>query len=201
MSALRNRWKVNGGEVEIYGSVRFFTFTGEHLTGTPLEIEPRQAEFEALIENLDEKLAAAKKKPKAKPAGAGGKKADLSDTTVEKRLRRNPKYRRILDGDYSDYDDDHSTCDLVLCGAIAREVGEDPERIDSIFRTTTLMRTKWDEVHRADGATYGQMVIEKALENYEPPAKKASRRRSCWRTPRSCSSSTRPRERASPWCR
>ena len=155
---------MNGGEVEIYGSVRFFTFTGEHLTGTPLEIEPRQAEFEALIENLDEKLAAGKKKPKAEPA-ARAKKADLSDATVEKRLRRNPKYGRILDGDYSDYDGDHSTCDLVIAGATAREVGPDPERIDGFIRSTVLMRDKWDHRHRADGASYGQMVIEKALED------------------------------------
>ena len=38
------------------------------------------------------------------------------------------------------------------------------ERIYSIFRTTVLMREKWDEVHRADGASYGEMVIEKALD-------------------------------------
>ena len=174
MSAPRSRYRLKEGEVEIYPKLRFFTFTGEHLPGSPREIEPRQAEFEALVADLEAQLAAGKKKTTTKPASK--KKTDVSDAAVEKRLRRNPKYGRILDGDYSDYGGDHSTCDLVIAGATAREVGPDPVRIDSFIRTTVLMRDKWDVGHRADGATYGQMIIEKALEDYEPPAKKATQK-------------------------
>jgi hypothetical protein len=173
MSAPRSRYKQEQGEVEIYPKLRFFTVTGDIVPGASTEIEPRQAEFEALIANLDEQLAAAKKRPKAKPSG---KKANVSDAAVLKRLKPKAICQRILSGDYADYDGDHSTCDLVITGAVAREVGPDPERIDAVIRTTVLMRAKWDEVHRADGATYGQMVIEKALEDYEPPAKKASQK-------------------------
>jgi len=162
MTGTRHRWKMNGGEVEIYDQLRFFTRTGKHVVGTPLEIEERQPEFEALIARLDEQLAAGK--AKAKSTNTTSKKPPASDDVVLKRLCRKDKYKRLLAGDFSEYDDDHSTADLVLAGAIAREVGADPERIDRIFRTTVLMREKWDEVHRADGASYGEMVIEKALD-------------------------------------
>ena len=40
---------------------------------------------------------------------------------------------------------------------------QDPNTIDVIFRQSRLMRDKWDEKHRADGTTYGQMTIEKAI--------------------------------------
>ena len=42
-------------------------------------------------------------------------------------------------------------------------------------RQSALMRAKWDEKHRGDGATYGQMTIEEALsgksETYQPKRK------------------------------
>jgi hypothetical protein len=170
MTAPRSRYpRKDGGGVEVYERLRFFTQTGVHVAGTPLEIEDRQAEFEALIVDLDAQLAAGKTKAKAKakPARKPKGKATLSDAAVLERLRRKEKYARLLAGDFSDYGDDHSTVDLVVCGAIAREVGPDAERIDRVFRTTVLMRAKWDEAHRADGATYGEMVVEKVLEGLE----------------------------------
>ena len=51
---------------------------------------------------------------KAKP------KAPDSDEAVLELLRPKEKCKRLLAGDYSDYDDDHSTADLVICGAIAQ---------------------------------------------------------------------------------
>jgi primase-polymerase (primpol)-like protein len=36
------------GRVEMYDSARYFTMTGHHLEGTPINIEPRQAELAAL---------------------------------------------------------------------------------------------------------------------------------------------------------
>jgi putative DNA primase/helicase len=35
--------------------------------------------------------------------------------------------------------------------------------IDRLYRRSALMRAKWDERHAADGATYGEMTIAKAL--------------------------------------
>jgi primase-polymerase (primpol)-like protein len=42
--------------------------------------------------------------------------------------------------------------------------GGDAARMDRLFRQSGLMRAKWDEVHFADGATYGEQTIERALE-------------------------------------
>jgi hypothetical protein len=39
----------------------------------------------------------------------------------------------------------------------------DPIQIDRIFRQSQLMRPKWDERHFADGSTYGQVTIARAI--------------------------------------
>jgi NrS-1 polymerase HBD domain len=176
MSAPRSRYRLEHGELENYSKGRFFTVTGDIVPGASTEVESRQAEFDALIADLDERLAAGRKKPKARPAGKGKKKSAGSDAAVLKRLKPKAICQRILNGDYSDYDGDQSTCDLVITGAIAREVGPDPEHIDRIIRGTTLMRAKWDEVHSADGRTYGEMTIATALAEYEEPTTGASQK-------------------------
>jgi predicted RNase H-like nuclease (RuvC/YqgF family) len=44
--------------------------------------------------------------------------------------------------------------------------------MDSLFRDSGLMRPKWDEVHYADGSTYGAKTIQRAIcrttEFYDP---------------------------------
>ena len=100
MSAPRSRYKQEeAARLRSTRSVRFFTVDGDIVAGASTEIEPRQAEFEALIANLDEKLAAGKKKPKAKPAG---KKKPTSATPPSLKrlkpqgdLRAHPR-RRLL---------------------------------------------------------------------------------------------------------
>ena len=41
--------------------------------------------------------------------------------------------------------------------------GNDETVVDSLFRQSGLFREKWDEVHYADGATYGQRTVERAI--------------------------------------
>jgi putative DNA primase/helicase len=37
----------------------------------------------------------------------------------------------------------------------------DQQLMDECFRVSGRMRPKWDEVHSSDGATYGEMTIQK----------------------------------------
>ena len=50
--------------------------------------------------------------------------------------------------------------------------GGDQTRIDELFRQSGLLREKWDEVHYADGSTYGEKTIERVVGNtsafYDP---------------------------------
>jgi primase-polymerase (primpol)-like protein len=63
---------------------------------------------------------------------------------------------------------------MALCCLLAFSTGGDAQRVDRLFRESGLMREKWDAVHSADGATYGERTIERACrvtsERYNPPA-------------------------------
>jgi predicted P-loop ATPase len=61
------------------------------------------------------------------------------------------------------FDGDNSKADLAFCGELARAHPYDYQSVDHKFRASHLMRPKWDERHRSDGATYGQMTIQKAF--------------------------------------
>jgi hypothetical protein len=61
---------------------------------------------------------------------------------------------------------DPNKCDLSLTNFLAHYTASE-ERSDAMFRESERMRDKWDEKHRADGATYGEMTIEKAFDGRE----------------------------------
>lgn len=74
-------------------------------------------------------------------------------------------------GDISDFGNDHSKADMYLANRLCFWLGPYSELIDEAFRSSHLMRDKWDE--NRGGETYGEMTIRKAIENrekyYEPP--------------------------------
>jgi len=131
-------------------------------------IRDRQAELESF---QDTYLSSKKQEPLNGKTYTGDGAGVDAQTVVDRALRsRNAeKIRLLLSGDNaglpSDSDGDLSLCNplVFFCGYIS---DADVLRIvDEIIRNSKRMRDKWDTVHRpADGATYGQMTIEKAIE-------------------------------------
>jgi hypothetical protein len=72
------------------------------------------------------------------------------------------RFRKLFDGDFSDYPS-QSEADLALANMLARAT-QDAATLDRLFRVSELYRPeKWDKPHSAEGQTYGQMTIAKAL--------------------------------------
>lgn len=61
---------------------------------------------------------------------------------------------------------------MALCSLLAFWRGDDAWLLDRLFRKSRLLRETWDERRFADGSTYGEMTIERAIagtsEFYEP---------------------------------
>ncbi len=53
--------------------------------------------------------------------------------------------------------------DLALCNILAFWCGGDSGQMDRLFRSSSRIRSKWDEVHGVK--TYGDMTIDKAIRN------------------------------------
>ena len=99
---------------------------------------------------------------------------DLEDYMLLERARaaeNGARFDALWHGQTSGYDS-HSEADMALCLHLAFWTGGDASRMDAFFRQSGLMREKWDDVHYADGSTYGERTIERALgmvdEVYEP---------------------------------
>lgn len=105
--------------------------------------------------------AAPEGKGKGKDQAAGGSGRTVEDVLKLMRVHnRRGRLTRLLAGDLSDHDGDHSAADLDLCCEVAY-FSRDPGVIDGIMRGSGLMRPKWDELRGAE--TYGVRTIKTAL--------------------------------------
>lgn len=162
--------KKNG--VEMYQHGRYFTVTGAHVSWTPSEIR----EAQPAVEGVYRRVFGEATRPEPKPARPSG----LTDGQVLDLMfagRDGDELRALYHGDDGPYGS-ASEGDLRLCGALAFWTGRDAGQIDRLFRGSGRVRPKWDERHRGDGATYGQMTVEEAVagceETYEPPTPTAT---------------------------
>lgn len=142
-------------KIEIYSGDRYLTLTGNHLADTPTTIEERQAQ-------LDEITAKLWPKQKRAPSRKQPQQGELTDDDLLEKARRaknNVKFSKLFDhGDIADYAGDDSRADLALCSLLAFWAGEDPDRIDRLFRRSKLYREKWE---RQD---YRDATIKRAIE-------------------------------------
>lgn len=79
-------------------------------------------------------------------------------------------FTMLYQGEWQGVYSSQSEADLAFCNMLAFWTGKDPEQMDRIFRSSGLMRDKWEE-HRGAN-TYGQMTVSKAcaacVEVYSP---------------------------------
>ncbi len=131
------------GNVEMYEKSRYFVVTGHHVPNTPTSIEDRTERLAIVYgevfdsANDDALIARARK------------------------ARNGRKFEALWSGDTAGYES-QSEADLALCSVLSFYTGNDPARIDRLFRRSRLFRPKWDEPHSGDGMTYGAMTIAKA---------------------------------------
>src|SRR5262249_27552916 len=65
-----------------------------------------------------------------------------------------------------------SEADLALCGLLAFWTGRDATDVDRLFRSSALMREKWDE-NAGGGETYGTRTIAWAIPGAQDTARPA----------------------------
>jgi Protein of unknown function (DUF3987) len=144
-----------GGEIEAYSSGRYFTVTGRAVGTHPV------TGIQAALDEL-----AARFSDSGRDTGAGTTRPAAGDD--DELIRRateaanGAKFRRLWDGDTSEYGGDESRADLALCGMLAFWTGGDAARVDALFRRSGLMRAKWDE--RRGETTYGRRTVAAALD-------------------------------------
>lgn len=149
--------------IEMYDKKRYFTVTGNQISSAAILFDC-QKELQALCE----KYLMIKEDGNHMITEVKNKKA--SHTLTEEHLldimfsrKGGERLKSLHDGNWESYYSSQSEADLALCNALAFYTAKDANEMDRLFRKSGLFRTKWDQIHYADGRTYGDSVIEKAI--------------------------------------
>ena len=152
----------NGVEIYVAGATnRFITVTGYAMNGAG--VNDRSKELQEVLERF--MCRNVPSKPKNGPM-SGGRQAiylSFSDDKLIKAAgsaKNGDLFRRLMHGDMVGYKSQNEA-DLALCNLLAFWTSKDTAQMDRIFRTSGLMRPKWDE--KRGGTTYGQMTIDNAI--------------------------------------
>ena len=146
--------------IEMYDRGRYFTVTAHHLAGTPLTVEERQAEIDALHAQIFQPERLTPRPAQASPHTG----LDINDDALIARALmacNGRHFAQLWAGDSDGYAS-HSEADAALCALLAFWCGPDADRIDRLFRRSERYREKWDARHYGDGRTYGQATIAHA---------------------------------------
>jgi hypothetical protein len=164
----RCRTKCGDGEIEIYGTARFFTVTGRRLESSPCDLEPRQEELVTVYENVFGKEQATTTAPAAPrdevqpnvPVHIDDEMIIRLASSSKRRDGKGDKFATLWNGQWNQYFNSASEADSSVVFTMAFYT-KDVMQIDRLFRQSKLYREKWDEMH--GGQTYGQLTIAKAL--------------------------------------
>ena len=157
-------------KVEMYETGRFFI-----MTGIPA------AEYRD-IADCTEKVKVLHKKYIGAQALLPPKKETLPAVILSEHeiltIARRSKYGAVFDdyykGNWQGYSRSQSEADMNFCNMLAFWCRRDIWLMDRIFRSSGLMRDKWDRP--TSGSTYGQITLKKAVDGckniYNPKGKK-----------------------------
>lgn len=154
------------GNVEMYSSGRYFICTGNIYN-------PKYREIVDCTERI--KVLHSKYMPSDTPRMAPRQfvPVDMDDQEVIDKARNCKSgyvFSMLYQGNWQGVYSSQSEADLALCNQLAFWTQRNEEQMDRIFRSSGLMRPKWDS--KRAGKTYGAITIGKACascrEVYEP---------------------------------
>lgn len=157
------------GNVEMYSERRYFIMTGNLYSQEYTQIVDCTEKIKVLHSKY---LADTTPKAIAKPY----QEIDMDDAEVIEKARScktGSLFQLLYAGQWEGLYHSQSEADLALCNHLAFWTQKDEAQMDRIFRSSGLMREKWDK--KRGSLTYGQTTISKAClgctEVYEPKPK------------------------------
>ncbi len=167
---LRGRLPESGkrwGPIEVYAAYRYLTVTGARLEGSPRDLRAPAKRLEQVWRELLERQGrrrAAPSQPKRAVPPPVQDEAEVLERAFRSRV--GAEVRTLYEGRWRELGRyaSQSEADLALASYLVFFAGGDLALADRLFRRSGLYRPKWDEPHYADGTTYGQATLRKALE-------------------------------------
>ena len=157
------------GNVEMYDSGRFFALTGNTIGQYQKEVNVVTTDVMKLMYHKyfgEDNVVTINNHNPIKPN-------DLDVDEVIKRAemsRTGDRFKVFMNGGWEGFYPSHSEADLAFANDLAFWTGRDFNKMDQIFRTSNLFRSKYDEKHGK--TTYGVALLNKAIneahETFDP---------------------------------
>lgn len=148
------------GGIEMYDKGRFFVMTGNYCSEF-IDI----SDCTESVKPLHEKYLAQHKSVPEKTNNAPAVPLSLSASEIVEKARNSQngaKFEALYRGDITGYSS-QSEADMAFCNILAFWCSGDIETMDRIYRSSGLMREKWDR--KQSGSTYGMLTLKKAAES------------------------------------
>ena len=149
------------GDVEMYGNGRFFTMTGNRIgdyKGIYDDSEVGKINYlhhkyigESVVNVAD--LSA------FQTAGNDLSEQDIISEAIKS--KQGMRFQLFIDGGWEQFYQSQSEADLAFCNDLAFWTACDMDKMDRIFRQSSMMRDKWDS--KRDQSTYGIETMNKAI--------------------------------------
>ena len=164
------------GVVEMYNSGRFFAMTGYTIKNEPINdcTEDIRLLWEKYVDDSNDFV---QQNPNYVPINNNNAKYSFlnydQDYKVELKLsdreliekacasKNGAEFASLYRGDLTSNGNDHSAADMAFCMMLAFWCNKDKQQMDRIFRSSGLMREKWDQMRGHD--TYGNITLENAV--------------------------------------
>ena len=143
--------------VEMYDGGRFFIMTGNVYRGEILPI----AECSETIKILHSKYV---QSPQSSATPREVEKITLTDTELIDKARQAKNgiyFQALYEGNWQGAYTSQSEADLAFAHMLAFWTQRNFDQMDRIFRSSGLMRKKWDR--KQSGTTYGAITLDKAI--------------------------------------
>ena len=154
--------------IEMYDGGRFFIMTGNCCADYGLIKDCTET-----IKSLHEKYIGGGSQPTTGIVNT--LPLDMSEAEIIKLAEKSKQgalFTALYSGKWNSYYRSQSEADMGLCNVLAFWCRKDEQLMDRIFRSSGLMRPKWDR--KQSGTTYGAITIAKAVKDcvsvYEPRA-------------------------------
>ncbi|WP_197150298.1 DUF5906 domain-containing protein [Lysinibacillus sphaericus] len=148
--------------LEIYDSKRYFTVTGNKISGYD---EIRFCSNE--INRVCKKFLERKEEDITNMNLNAIQDYHLSNEKILELMFKNKggdRLQSLYFGDWEGYYTSKSEADLAFCNALAFYSNKNSVQMDNIYRMSKLYNRKWDEIHYIEVYTYREMVLQKSIE-------------------------------------
>ena len=104
-------------------------------------------------------------KKQNKPVQTSTTAVSLEDSKlleIAEKAKNGSTFTKLYQGDWQGLYKSQSEADIALCNMLAFYTGKDHMQMDRLFRSSGLMRDKWDR--KQNGTTYGAITIQNSID-------------------------------------